>query len=87
MELTEEIRNFVNEKYIKPARKEGKTKVPIVTGEVHNRMNLKDRMPAVCNALRAEKFQTAFDLELIQEVKLSSVGKDSSTNQFIFKLL
>jgi hypothetical protein len=87
VQLTEEIRNFVNEKYIKPARKEGKTKVTIVTGEVHSRMNLKDRMPAVCNALRAEKFQTAFDLELIQEVRPPSVGKDSSTNQFIFELL
>ena len=50
-------------------------------------MNLKARIPAVCNALRVEKLQTAFNVELIQEVRLPSVKGDSSTNKFIFALL
>ena len=86
MELTEEIRHFVFEKYIKPARDEGKTKVVVVSGEVHSRMGLKNRMPAVCNALRAEKFQDYYNIQLIQEVRLPSVKGDSSTNQFSFSL-
>jgi 5-methylcytosine-specific restriction enzyme B len=66
MELTEEIRHFVFEKYIKPARDERKTKVVVVSGDVHSRMGLKNRIAAVCNALRAEKFQEKYKIQLIQ---------------------
>jgi hypothetical protein len=47
MELTEKIRHFVFEKYLKSARDEGKTKVVVVSGDVHSRMGLKNRVPAV----------------------------------------
>ena len=86
MELTEEIRPFVFEKYLKPARDEGKTKVVVVSGDVHSGMGLKNRLPAVCNALRGEKFQEEYNIQLIQEVRLPSVKGDSSPNQFSFSL-
>jgi len=44
-------------------------------------------MPAVCNALRREKFQLDYNVELVQEIRLPTVKKDSSTNKFIFKIL
>jgi len=61
--------------------------VVITSGEVHTRLGLKSRMPAVCNALRREKFQLDYNVELVQEIRLPTVKKDSSTNKFIFKIL
>ncbi len=87
MELVDEIRNFVFENYFGPAKKQGKTQVVVTSGEVHNRMGLKNCMPAVCNALRRKKFQDEYNVELVQEVRLPTVKGDSSTNKFIFKIL
>lgn len=87
MELVDEIRDFVFENYIKPTQKQGKTQVVVTSGEVHRQMGLKNCMPAVCNALRREKFQVDFNVELIQEVRPPTVKGDSSTNSFIFKIL
>jgi hypothetical protein len=49
-------------------------------------MGLRNCMPAVCNALRREKFQIDYAVELVQEVRLPTVKGDSSTNKFIFKI-
>ena len=43
MGLAEEIRHFVSEHYIKPAKERGETKLVVVSGEVHGRIGLKDR--------------------------------------------
>ena len=61
--------------------------VVVTSGEVHRRMGLKNCMPAVCNALRREKFQVDYNVELVQEVRLSTVKGDSSTNKYNFKIL
>ena len=87
MELVDEIRQFVFENYIKSTLKQGKTQIFVTSGEVHSRMGLKNRMPAVCNALRREKFHVDFNIELVQEIRLQTVKGDSSTNKFIFKIL
>ena len=51
MGLVDEIRNYVFEKYIKPAFNEGRTFVTIRAGDIHEEMGLRNRMPAVCTAL------------------------------------
>lgn len=84
MELRDQIRNFVLENYIKPARARGETSLVVVSGEVHKRMDLTDRMPAVCNALRSEKLWKPYKVCLIREIRLPSVKENSSTNQFVF---
>lgn len=86
MGLAEEIRHFVFEHYIKPAKERGETKLVVVSGEVHGRMGLKDRMPAVCGVLRGSKLQNSFCIHLIREIKLPNVEKDSSTNRFVFSI-
>jgi hypothetical protein len=85
--LAEEVRQYVSEQYVKPAKAKGETKVTIISGEVHDRMGLKSRMPLVCEVLRSQKFQEMYNLRLVQEVRAPRVKRDSSTNQFIFELL
>jgi hypothetical protein len=86
MGLAEEIRHFVFEHYIKPAKERGETKLVVVSGDVHARMGLKDRMPAVCSVLRGSKLQDSFGVQLIQEIRLPNVKRDSSTNRFVFSM-
>ena len=86
MALFDEIRNFVLENYFKPARTRGETSLFVVSGEVHSGMNLVNRMPAVCNALRSMKPLIIYYIIHVKEVRLSTVKKDSSTNKFFFNL-
>jgi len=85
--LADEIRWFVCENYIAPARKRGLRTVRIVSGDVHSRMGLLNRMPAVCSALRSKKLQEMCGVRLIEEIRRPGVKRDSSTNEFIFEIL
>jgi hypothetical protein len=40
MELIDQIRNFVIDNYVKPARAKGDKSVIVVSGDVHSRINL-----------------------------------------------
>jgi hypothetical protein len=78
----DEIRQFVLKSYIIPARKRGAKTVAVKAGDVHNRMDLSDRLPNVCQALKGKKFQ-----------KLAGVGEPTrqgprlgSTTTFTYKL-
>jgi len=62
----DEIRAFVNETIIAPARKAGRWQVEVRAGDVHRDMGLKQRVPAVCSALDAQKFQERFRVTLIR---------------------
>lgn len=86
MGLADEIRHFVFEHYIQPAKERGEAKLVVVSGEVHSRMGLKDRMPAVCSVLRGHKLQNLFDVQLVQEIRLPNIVRDSSTNRFVFSV-
>ncbi len=86
MSLAEEIRRFVSENYFEPARAQRKTEVIVVSGEVHSRMGLRQRMPAVCSVLRGKELQNSFEVRLVREIRKPTVEKDSSTNQFVFKI-
>ena len=50
------IRNYVRSELIEPARLRRQTLIKVNAGEVHAALGLKNRMPAVCSALDAEKF-------------------------------
>ena len=82
----EEVRQYIFNNYFKPAKASGTKELTIVSGEVHNRMRLKSRMPLICEVLRGQKLQNAYSVSLVRELRLTSVQKDSSTNQFIFEL-
>ena len=64
MNLTDNIRKYVYENYIKPAREQGRERITIRAGDVHSLMGLTSRMPAVCSAL-SRKIDRMFDLEIL----------------------
>jgi len=64
MTLADEVRAFVVREYIEPARAAGLEQVTLVTGDVHKRMGLVGRLPAVCSALTARAFELESDVTL-----------------------
>ena len=64
--LAEQIRSHANKAFIEPARRAGRTDAVVVAADVHKDLKLKDRMPAVCAALDAHKFQETFGIVLSQ---------------------
>lgn len=63
--VADAIRAFTCRHYIEPARRRGVTRVDIRMGDVHRDMGLKNRLPAVCSAIQAEKFRTDCRVSLI----------------------
>ena len=51
------IREYVEEEYIEPARARGERTFTVRTGDVADAMGLQKRLPAVCTALGANKFE------------------------------
>lgn len=64
--LADEIREFVFEKYIQPARKGRVSEVTVRAGDIHKEMGLSDRHPAVCGAIRAQKFGKQYGVVLVK---------------------
>lgn len=78
----DEIRSYVNRTFIEPARNSGKTSVQVVSGDVHKDMGLENRMPAVCSALDARKFEEEYRV-----VTSNRVGpRQSSTVCWLFAI-
>ena len=67
MQQADTIREFACRHYVEPARKAGKKQLTIRMGDVHSAMGLKDKLPAVCSALQASKFQTDCRLALLNQ--------------------
>jgi hypothetical protein len=65
MGQADEIREYVKKAYIERARRRGATTVTVRTGDVHRALELVNRMPAVCSALEAAKFQEYAGVRLI----------------------
>lgn len=86
MSLSDNIRKFVITNYFKPARSRGEKTVTLVSGQIHSELRLKNRMPAVCSALRSKQLEEDGNTSLIRETRAPNVKMNSSTNQFEFKL-
>ena len=56
--LADKIRKYCNETRIIPARAKGEKFVKIRAGDIRNEMSLQNKMPAICGALQALKFET-----------------------------
>lgn len=65
MSLADQIRDFVDQHYLKPARAEGRRDLRIRAGDVHKAMKLVNRVPVVCSALAAGIFRDHYHVELI----------------------
>lgn len=62
MGQADDIRQYVLEHHIEPARSEGRTELTVRAGDIHNQMSLHQAMPSVCSALGKRKF---FDLAAV----------------------
>ena len=67
--LADKIRRHVNGAFIQPARKAGRTSVSVTAGDIHNDLGFEKRMPAVCGALDAKKFQEQYRVVLKERGK------------------
>lgn len=65
--LSDSIRVFMRDNFIIPARKAGKTRLRIKSGDVHNEMNLRNRYPAVCSAMKGSKIEQLCNVRIIEQ--------------------
>ncbi|TET89625.1 MAG: hypothetical protein E3J35_09455 [Methanomassiliicoccales archaeon] len=65
MTLADEIREYANQNYIDPARNRGGVEVTIRAGDIHKRIGLSSRLPAVCGALGTNKFEKQYGVRLV----------------------
>ena len=85
MNASDQIRAYVTEHFILPARKSGLETVVVRAGEVHKALkwDLK-RVPQVCSALSTQKFQHTANVELVE--KKGPPSGQSTTVEFTFRL-
>jgi hypothetical protein len=77
------IRVFALENYVEPARRRGERFITVRAGDVHRAMGFKNKMPAVCSALRARKFETLAAVKLVK-----AEGPSQGANLYLtFRLL
>jgi hypothetical protein len=86
MNASDQVRQFVQDRYILPARKRGDSTVTVRAGEVHKALNWElKRVPLVCSALSTRKFLRSAHLELIS--RSGPPSGQSTTVEFTYKLL
>ena len=73
-----EIRDFVWQKLIRPAKANGETRVAVRCGDVHRDMGLRDRLPSVVSALEAHRFEAQYGLRLA-----ASSGPKAGSNRVL----
>jgi hypothetical protein len=86
MNASDQVRKFVREHYVLPARNSGATTVTVRAGDVHKalRWDLK-RVPQVCSALSTRKFLNFANVELID--RKGPPSGQSTTVEFTYRLL
>jgi hypothetical protein len=64
--FADRIRDFALEQYVRPVIATGAGEIVIHAGEVHSKMQLVGRMPAVCAALGSKQFREKNGLDLVR---------------------
>ena len=82
MEPAEQVREYVNDHYIVPARAAGRRTIQVMSGPIHEALGLHRLLPCVCDALRARKFESKYGVHLI-----ACYGpRHGATTTFIFEI-
>jgi hypothetical protein len=86
MSASDQVRKFVRDHYMAPARRSGAATVTVRAGDVHKalRWDLK-RVPQVCSALSTRKFLQFANVELID--RQGPPSGQSTTVEFTYRLL
>jgi len=65
-ELANTIRSFILANFIVPARNLGKEEVQINSGDIHRRMELNNRYPAVCSAMEGQRIEKVCNITIVK---------------------
>lgn len=79
---SDEVRKFVKQRFVIPARAGKQDRVTIEAGEVARAMGLQERMPLVCGALDAHKFEVFARVKVIRR----EGPKQGSTAKWTLKI-
>ena len=63
--IADTIRQYILDKYTKPARDRGETTITIRSGELHSRMGFYNRLGNVCQVLRGSKLLKTTHMKLL----------------------
>lgn len=61
----DQVRSYCKRKIVDPARNRGERQIVIRAGDIHSAMGYRSRMPLVCSALGAKKFEEVAGVERI----------------------
>lgn len=81
----DKVRQYVVAKYVLPAQARGERIVTVTAGDVHRELGLRNRIPLVCAALRATRFQSENHL-LLKDVSGPASGM-STTVKFTYEIV
>jgi hypothetical protein len=79
------IRNYVAENYLKPAIRRGESSFVVNVGEVHKGLKLSNRVPQVCSALESKKLLEENQLRVVS--KTGPPSGQSTTVTFTYEIL
>jgi len=63
--LSDAIRQHVLDKYVSPARQQGSSSIIIRSGDIHKQLALSNRLPQVCSAIDARRFEIEASVRLV----------------------
>ena len=85
--LSDQIREFVQKYYFDPARKDEKTELEILSGDIKARMGLSAKVPTICNVLGGKKLQIENNVSLIKVTRYGDeIRTPSTTNLYKYEL-
>lgn len=74
--ISDRVRQYVFDTYVVPARQQHFERVTVRAGDVAKALRLRTRMPLVCEAIAALKFQEQFGIKLLERTG-SAVGSNA----------
>ncbi len=87
MKPTDQTKQHVITKYVRPARLNGENFVQVRVGTVQKELGWTNRTPSVFSTLTSREFQQAAGVELIEKKGGPPSGGPSTTVQFVFRVL
>ena len=63
--LSDAIRQHVLQKYVAPARERGTRSITLRSGDIHKQLLLSERLPQVCSAIDARRFEIEANAKLL----------------------
>jgi len=63
--LSDAVRQHVVNNYVSPARQQGTTSITLKSGDIHKQLSLAGRLPQVCSAIDARRFETEANVRLV----------------------